>query len=106
MKKRINPLSFYKNHIVSKKVAIFIILKFLRQENILHDFLDAVKEFKPYKKGNDDVFYLISYVIGMSVSYDGSLRALFILGFSNKHQIDWFKISSKWKKTVGSIFIS
>ena len=54
MCKQKNILSFYKNKIVSKKLAVSIAIKFAKQEHIFYELLDAIRHFKPYQKGNDE----------------------------------------------------
>ncbi len=110
-----NILSQYKNKMISKELAISIVIKFLKQEGLLYKFLEEIKKFKPYKKGNDDPKFLISYAIGLQ--FNGTLDDIFLLPYHNYplesedfiengcERTKWDGVKTKWCDAVGQLVI-
>lgn len=110
-----NSLSIYKDKVVSKKLAVSIVIKFAKQECIFHELLEEIRRFKPYQKGNDDARYLVNYLVGVTTSASGCLDWMFCLLRSTcdtenyekwKSETEkWDKINDKWKNVVGRLRI-
>lgn len=102
-----NILTQYKNKVVSKELAATIVIKFLMQEGLLYKFLEEIKKFKPYKKGNDNAKFLIKYAIGLQ--FGGTLNDIFLLPHHNDidaHEMaKWYTVKDKWCGIVGEVVI-
>lgn len=104
----------YKNKVIPRDIAVSLVIKFLLKEGILIRFLDAIKVIKPYKKGNDDPKFVISYATTLCINY-GTLSDIFLLpthGYSylegdeyqwakGENVAFWHKINGKWQKLIG-----
>ena len=101
----------YKNKVIPRDIAVSLVIKFLLKEGILIRFLDAIKVIKPYKKGNDDPKFVISYATTLCINY-GTLSDIFLLPthccfyLENERirgiDVDfWYKINDKWQKLIG-----
>ena len=101
----------YKNKIIPRDIAVSLVIKFLLKEGVLIRFLDAIKLIKPYKKGNDDPKFVISYATTLCINY-GTLSNIFLLpthccfyleneGIRGIDVAFWHKINGKWQKLIG-----
>lgn len=100
-------LSQYKNKSVNKDLAVSLVIKFALQEGVLHDFIEEIKSYKPYKKGNDDARFVINYCVGLTLSYHSDLGRIFLMVASfNGLWEKWQKINDKWVDSVGYIKVN
>lgn len=116
MRPKHNIITEYRNKKVTRAMAIKLVTKFLLQECILPNFIDEIKEIKPYQKGNDDVRYLISYAVTLSLQINGFCD-IFLLPihefflsedrkyFGGKGEMErrqfWEYVNTKWHILVG-----
>jgi len=100
-----NILRQYRNKAITRKTAVALVTKFLLQEGVLFKFLDDIKKIKPYKKGNDDMKYLMSYAVTLALNYDSFLTNVFVLPIecheNLKEREFWFNLNDKWLSIVG-----
>ena len=113
-------LKQYRGKRITRKTAVMLVTKFLMQEGLLERFLAEIKKIKPYRKGNDDKKYLLSYAVVLSLGYASNLNRIFLLPqlayeimpeddlFYSKTFLDkvaerdfWEKVNDKWLSTVG-----
>lgn len=109
-----NILSFYKDKAVSKELAVSLVIKFAKQEGILYEFLEEIKKIKPYKKGNDNVRYVVNYAVGIGESYGYRyLSNIFLLPcrtwLGDDRNIScsrkWEILNRKWWNIIGDLKI-
>ena len=101
-----NTLSVYRDKFIKKELAVSIAIKFAMQEHVFQNFLEEIKKFKPYQKGNDNPRVVMNYAVGYCITmYLGQLNNLFRLPSIILGHYNWDDINNRWNGVVGNLQI-